>query len=239
MLKRLERTGVVAGTDNPHAGTGAYSVQLGPFADAAGPTSVSIGKGATTGSGTFAGAVAIGDTADASGQSGIAVGFGSDASGMQALSAGVGSAAAGVRSIAVGWDASAPYNTSAAFGPGAATTAADQIMLGQSYHTVVVPGTLSTPSARRFKQNIVPAPDLRGIFPELVEYEYIDAAGRRRLGFIADDLVGTDAERFVVFDDDGLPSGIAYLDMVVAQVAQLSKQNAELHARLTELENKD
>jgi hypothetical protein len=112
------------------------------------------------------------------------------------------------------------------------TSAAWQIMLGSSSHTVVVPGTFSNPSARRLKQNIIPAPTLSDIFPEITEWEYIDGDGRRRLGYIADDLVGTDAERFVTFDDDGRPSGIDYLGLLIVQVAQM---RAEITALQNEL----
>jgi hypothetical protein len=101
------------------------------------------------------------------------------------------------------------------------TTAADQVMLGTADHTVVVPGTFSNPSARRLKTNIEPAPDLVSVFPVLFEWEYIEGNGRRRIGPMADDLVGTDAERFLVVDDEGEPAGIDTQGMHTAQIAVL------------------
>jgi hypothetical protein len=137
-----------------------------------------------------------------------------------------------VSATSLGAFANALHDDSTAIGTGADTTAADQIMLGTSGMTVVVPGTFSNPSARRLKRNIIPAPVLADVFPELTEWEYIDGDGRRRLGYIADDLVGTDAERFVTFDDDGRPSGIDYLGLLVVQVAQM---RAEITALQNEL----
>jgi hypothetical protein len=117
------------------------------------------------------------------------------------------------------------------------TTAAWQIMLGTVSHTVVVPGTFSNPSARRLKQNIIPAPNLSDLFPDLTEWEYIDGDGRRRLGYIADELVGTDAERFVTFDDDGRPAGIDYLGLLIVQVAQMRAEITALQKRTEGLTN--
>jgi hypothetical protein len=137
-----------------------------------------------------------------------------------------------VSATSLGAFANALHDDSTAIGTGADTTAADQIMLGTSGMTVVVPGTFSNPSARRLKRNIIPAPKLSDIFPELTEWEYIDGDGRRRLGYIADDLVGTDAERFVTFDDDGRPAGIDYIGLLIVQVAQMRAEIAALQNEL-------
>lgn len=242
MQKDIQRTPVTApGGDSGHVGAGFESIQLGVSGTAAGQWAVSMGKQAdahTTAS------VAIGYQSDASGLTGTAVGYNSDAIGASSVAVGESADASGLASVAVGLSAYAAqtravalgdhtyanHARSTALGYNATTTAADQLMLGTSGQTVVVPGTFSNPSARRLKQNIIPAPTLTDAFPELVEYEYITAEGQRRIGYIADDLVGTDAERFVTFDDEGRPSGIDYLGMLVVQ-------NAQLHARLVALEN--
>jgi hypothetical protein len=118
------------------------------------------------------------------------------------------------------------------------TTAADQVMLGTADHTVVVPGTFSNPSARRLKRNIVPAPCLSSIFPTQYEWEYIaDEKRRRHVGPIADELLGTDAERFLTFDDEGSVAGIDKLGLYGAQISVLRQENDDLKARLTVLEN--
>jgi hypothetical protein len=127
-----------------------------------------------------------------------------------------------VSATSLGAFANALHDDSTAIGTGADTTATDQIMLGTSGMTVVVPGTFSNPSARRLKRNIVPAPCLRSIFPTQYEWEYIaDEKHRRHVGPIADELLGTDAERFLTFDDDGAVAGIDKLGLYGAQIAVL------------------
>lgn len=163
-----------------------------------------------------------------SGDGSVQLGPGASASGMDSSAFGGGAYATDQRSTALGWNSYAGNYFSTAVGYNANTTADYQVMLGTPSDTVVVPGTFSNPSARRLKRDIIPAPSLRDIFPELVEYEYIDGDGRRRVGYIADDLVGTDAERFVTFDNDGEPNGIDYLSLVVAQVVALRARVAEL-----------
>lgn len=217
----------VVGTDAKATDSNATAYGFGAEAD--GLRSTSVGENAIAG-GDYS--TTVGSQSETSGDYGVAFGEQAKATAMYGTAVGSSAVASGVDSSALGPYTTASHANSTAVGQGAETTAANQVMLGTSAETVVVPGTFSTPSARRLKQNIIPAPDLRDIFPELVEYEYIDAACRRRLGFIADDLLGTDAERFVVFDDVGRPSGIDYLTLLVAQ-------NAQLNARLTALENKD
>jgi hypothetical protein len=100
-------------------------------------------------------------------------------------------------------------------------------------------GGLITPSTRRVKENITPAPDMPGIYPALVEYERIGGDGRRELGYVAEDMMGTDAERFVVLDAHGDPVAVNYLSLLVAQVARLATTVVELQARVEVLEAGD
>jgi hypothetical protein len=198
------------GGDGDHPGTGFESIQIGVGAQAAPITQPDADE-----------AVAIGSSATADG-------FGACAFGARSY-------AQYENASAFGWLSFAGHAFATAIGYRAVTTAANQIRLGRSSETVSVPGnltvagTFSNPSARHLKQNIAPAPNLPGVFPVLVEYEYIEGDGPRRLGYIADDLVGTDAERFVQVDADGNPEAIDYLGLLVAQ-------NAQLQARLTVLE---
>jgi autotransporter adhesin len=213
MKKDIERLGLHAGSgDSSHAGSGTDSVALG--------------TGTTVASGY--GAVAIGVGAEATDDAATVVGKDAHAEGTSSAAFGANAYATGLNSTALGYNSSASHSGSSAIGTGATTSASNQVKLGSAGDTVVVPGTFSNPSARHLKQNIIPAPSLTSIFPELVEYEYIDAVGRRRLGYIADDLMGTDAERFVTFNDDGAPNGIDYLSLLIAQVAQLSAELAAL-----------
>lgn len=94
-----------------------------------------------------------------------------------------------------------------------------------------VQGTIYNPSARDMKRDITAPPELAGIFPELVEYEYKKGDGRRVLGYLANELIGTGAERFVKLDPEGNPEAIDYLGLLVAQVAQLNARVAELEAK--------
>jgi hypothetical protein len=126
-------------------------------------------------------------------------------------------------------------------GADAETTSANQIRLGVgglTPDTVSVPGnltvqgTFSNPSARRLKQNIIPAPPLVSVFPEVFEWEYIEGDGRRQIGPMADDLVGTDAERFLVRDDEGEPAEIDKLGLHTAQIAVLLARIESLEEEL-------
>lgn len=86
-----------------------------------------------------------------------------------------------------------------------------------------------TASARRFKENIdeVDPLSLGDLFPELVEYSFIDGDGSRTLGYIADDMEGTDAERFVTYDSAMRVEAYDIIGLLLAQVANL---NARLRA---------
>jgi hypothetical protein len=238
LKKRVERIEAgTAGGDSTHPGTGSNSVQLGPDdASASGPNSLALGRAADA---SGYDAVAVGRTSKAyGGDYSTAVGAFSWADEDSSTAIGGAASAQAVDSTALGFNTLVvwTHTHSTAVGADAETTSANQVRLGTTADTVSVPGnltvagTFSNPSARHLKQNIIPAPVLSSIFPELVEYEYIDTAGRRRLGYIADDLVGTDAERFVTFDDEGRPAGIDYMGLLVVQYAQLQ-------ARLTVLEN--
>jgi hypothetical protein len=213
--------------DSGHAGVGADSIALGNDAASSGDRGVAVGfhSLAASQSGT-----AVGDSTLAGGWNSTAIGEDAVANGDGSTSLGSNADASGEDSVALGQGAYAAYDYSAAIGPGAESTASDQIMLGHSGNTVVVPGTFSNPSARHLKDNIAPAPAAPDVFPKLVEYEYKTAPGVRRVGHIADDLIGTDAERFVVLDDDGKPAGIAYQDLHTAQITALL-------ARIEALEN--
>ena len=182
---------------------------------------VRSGGGDSSHPGSGASSLQLGPSANASGDNSTALGDGAFAGGVESTAVGTNSYATGEDSTALGSFATTEHDNSVALGKSAGTTAAWQVMLGTSFHTVVVPGTFSNPSARRLKQNITPAPEIDGLFPELHEYEYKANPGTRRIGYIADDMVGTGAERFVHFNDAGDVEGVAYLDMHTAQIAAL------------------
>jgi hypothetical protein len=238
LKKRVERleagtADAGGGDDSSHAGggtnsivlgveatsTGTRSVSLGVIADASGYAAVSVGDGSEA-SADYA--VAAGQGATASGARGVAVGKSSQALSFGSVGVGTGAYAPAENAAALGSSTSAEHERSTAVGYGSDTTADDQVMLGSASHTVVVPGTFSNPSARRLKRNIVPAPCLRSVFPTQYEWEYIaDEKRRRHVGPIADELVGTDAERFLTFDADGAVAGIDKLGLYGAQIAVL------------------
>lgn len=88
-------------------------------------------------------------------------------------------------------------------------------------------------SSRRYKEDIVDAPELGDIWPDLREYQLIGGDGSRKIGYIAEELHGTDAERFIVWADLGtglVPDSIDFLALLMAQ-------NADLHKRLSALED--
>jgi hypothetical protein len=231
------------GGDSAHEGSGPESVQLGPGADASFIKAVAIGSGATAaGSSAIAigedavashtNAIAIGEDAVASGNRGTALGLAAWATGQDSVAVGAVAEATGVGAGAFGWNTTASHTDSTALGALAATTASSQVMLGTASQTVVVPGTFSNPSARHLKQNISPAPDMSDVFPVLYEWEYIEGDGRRRVGPMADDLVGTDAERFLVVDDAGEPAGIDTVGLHTAQIAVLLARIERLEEEL-------
>ena len=217
-------SGGQAGGDSDHLGAGALSIQIGDAAEAVGSRSVAIGQAsyadAGSGGGGYSTALGAGSYADADA---VAVGANSSAQGVESVAIGDGSYAYGERSVSIG--------------KGAIASNDDDFVLGTSSHNVIVPGTFSNPSARHLKQNIVPVDDVGDVFPELVEYEKKAAPGKRHLGYIAGDLVGTDAERFLVLDGDGQPAAIAYQDLHTAQIHALYREVVALRAEIAELRN--
>lgn len=247
MRKDVNRNQARPGGDGSHAGAGSQSVVVGEAANASGTRSaaygwrswataayaVCVGDGEASGEGS----VAIGRLSEADGPYSIGIGN-TGASGEESVAIGQSAYATALDAVAIGSGTDADGERSVALGPGAQATADDEFVLGAATHSVKVPGdltvsgTFSNPSARHLKRDIIPAPSLVSIFPELVEYEYIDGDGRRRLGYIADDLVGTDAERFVKFDADGRALAIDVLGLLVAQVAVMHTEIAALKNEL-------
>lgn len=87
-------------------------------------------------------------------------------------------------------------------------------------------------SSRRFKKSIRRVPDLGDVFAApLREFVYKDGDGVRRIGYIAEELVGTDLERFVIRDRDGQVESIDFIPMLMAQVRALHARVQELEAR--------
>jgi len=79
------------------------------------------------------------------GMSSVSLGMGGDTSGCTNCLAILGSVNAGSNMVAIGSGANIPgiHNWSMALGPDAITTTNNQIMLGASYHTTVIPGVLA------------------------------------------------------------------------------------------------
>lgn len=63
--------------------------------------------------------------------------------------------------------------------------------------------------------------EIGDIFPTLVRYQMRGGDGSWQLGYIADSLEGTDAERFIV-RIDGEVESIDFIQMLIAQVASLN-----------------
>ncbi|WP_460776007.1 hypothetical protein [Microbacterium sp. GXF7504] len=89
-------------------------------------------------------------------------------------------------------------------------------------------------SAAKYKEHIDPIdPSALGdIFPQLVEYEMRGGDGDRKVGYIADTLVGTPAERFVVYGGEAGDEveSIDFIALLLAQVAQLQQRVLRLEA---------
>lgn len=107
-------------------------------------------------------------------------------------------------------------------------------------------------SSRRFKENIVPAPEGRNYFQaDVKEFTMKGGNGQRVLGYIAEDLVGTDMERFVVFeraddgkgnqkliyDEDGnrVPLSIDWIPLIIAQNDALRRDLVHATDRLEDM----
>jgi hypothetical protein len=93
-------------------------------------------------------------------------------------------------------------------------------------------------SARRYKKHVsdVNSADLGDIFPQLVRYQMRSGDGDWKLGYIADDLAGTDGERFIV-RVDGEVESIDFIQMLLAQTAQLHARVVALEAKIDAAEN--
>ena len=99
-------------------------------------------------------------------------------------------------------------------------------------------------SSRRYKKDIVDAPELGNVFPRLREFEFKGGDGVRVIGYIAEELLKTDAARFVVYDADGNVESIDFIPLLLAQTAQIPglivqvAEIPELVARVAELEQR-
>lgn len=93
-------------------------------------------------------------------------------------------------------------------------------------------------SSQRYKDHIVTAGDLGNLFAApLREYRMKGGDGTNRVGYIAEELVGTDMERFVVYGpEDRKVEGSPIVVQSIDFIALLMAQNAQLHARLSALE---
>ena len=105
-------------------------------------------------------------------------------------------------------------------------------------------------SSARFKVDITLAPEGKNYFSvSLKEFAMKGGNGWRILGYIAEDLVGTDMERFVVFErdpkthkvvlgEDGKPVvlSIDFIPMLIAQVDQLKQELDATADRLEDVE---
>lgn len=81
-------------------------------------------------------------------------------------------------------------------------------------------------SSRRFKDGIIHDPEIPDMFSvPIAEYEMTEDPDRtRRFGYIAEDLADSDLERFVVYDEDGIPFSYDMMALLLAQCAQLDKR---------------
>lgn len=99
-------------------------------------------------------------------------------------------------------------------------------------------------SAARYKKHIHDAPDLGDLFAAPLREWQLRANGITpadptwRIGPIADELVGTDLDRFVVRDASGDVDSIDFLALLMAQTWTLNARELELEQRVDELERK-
>lgn len=159
---------IAAGSDSLHLGAGLQSIVIGTGASAAGNQSTAVGTGANS---TGASSTALGNAASSLGLQSVAVGPAA-VQGSGAIGVGSGAAATGDYSVVLGKDASAaltdgaaighgavaPYAHSTALGAGAATTGANQIMIGTATDVVEVPFgsgyVLQSPNGSRYKLTV-------------------------------------------------------------------------------------
>ena len=149
---RLQGPNAIAiGNNAGYTGQGTGSIAIGNNAGATGQGqySVAVGNNAgATGQGQYA--VAIGNNAGATGQGqySVAIGNGAGATGQGqyavAIGNGAGATGQGNYSVAIGNNSlNAGFNNSVALGYNSKNTANNQIMLGTSTETVVVPGPMT------------------------------------------------------------------------------------------------
>lgn len=124
-------------------------VVLGYGAAASSPVSVAVGVRASTVNGYT---VAVGENAAASGPSSMAVGASAKATHSKSMAVGTSAEAKDSYATALGCNARAIHNRSVAVGYYATTTAANQIMLGTSSETVVIPGSIEISTPTRTNQ---------------------------------------------------------------------------------------
>jgi hypothetical protein len=219
--------------DSEHPGSGSYSLQLGPEAEATNFYAIALGLIAMA---YGSDGIAIGRVAQALQNGDIGIGYQAKADGIEAMALGYLAEAAAYRAIAIGRSAEAAHANSVAIGPFAFTAADNEIAIGSEDASVIVRGSFSNPSARRLKRKIVAAPCLTGLFPRLYEWQYKRRGdGRRQISPLADELVGTDAERFLTYDAKGRVAGIRTLELHTAQIYAVHAENAELRAEVADL----
>ena len=127
---------------------GDEAVAIGYNTVASGDSAIAIGSisgtslnDATPTRATARSAIAIGDGASSSKLEAIAIGKITNAAGNYSVALGREASSSGSNSMALGYKASASGTNAIAIGPNT-SAATDEIKLGNSYHTVYVPGTL-------------------------------------------------------------------------------------------------
>jgi hypothetical protein len=116
--------------------------------------------------------------------------------------------------------------------PGAVAGGSGVIAYVQNSNSEITRGV----SARRFKKNVRQLDPLAlgEIAQPLVDYQMkvaYDRSETRFTGHIADDMIGTPAERFVVYDENGDVLGFDQIAYLLAMVAQLSARVDVLEGR--------
>lgn len=99
-------------------------------------------------------------------------------------------------------------------------------------------------SSIRFKEDVVDAPLLGDLFGvPFREFSMIGGDGERKLGYIAEELVGTDLERFVVWEGassngsdstEMIPFSIDFIPLLMAQNQSLHSDLLDTNAKLDE-----
>jgi hypothetical protein len=122
---------------------GASTVAIGKSAIAQGASSIAIGTSASAGLNDNCVAIGVSSTAGSSGVNATAIGYTSAAGGANATALGHGTIANGTNGTAVGHNATTgTFTKSTAIGKDAAATASNQVVLGTSTETVIIPRTI-------------------------------------------------------------------------------------------------